>query len=376
MPRKAKNTERVGKIERVLNLVAFLLKQDEPVSWSVICSRVAGYGGEVDDRRSVPLPDGTARVAEQVATYGARTAFVASQRRFARDKDLLKSLGIPVEYVPHNSVDTGGYYIRRDSFFLPPAEATEEEQRVLACLHTTAALEGKNPVLGPLLSALQKLRFDDALGADHGAEENLPVAKLGAAEQAAVQGNLAALINAAQTRKTADFFYHSMHRDAVEERTVEPYGVFLREGRWYLIAFCKKRGETRMFRLDRIMTQVQVNRDNPGRPDFRRPRNFSLKKYLGARPWESGGGPEKLYDAEIEFDVKAWWMAREALSDASCRVRQKGEGAVVVLPVCREEPLVRWLLKWGPHAVVASPRRLRDLMVKTVNGIKERHMSH
>ena len=199
--------------------------------------------------------------------------------------------------------------------------------------------------------------------------------KLGAGEQPAGQGNLATLIDAAKMHKIVTFYYHSMHRDAVEERVVEPYGAFLREGKWYLVGRCAVRQAIRMFRLDRIMTGVQVSGDSPGQPDFRRPRGFRLKDYLGTSPWEKGPKAEtkKLYDATIEFDEEVSWMVCDSLAALDCRSRTKGGGVLVTLPVYREEPLVRWLLKFDAHAVVTSPKRLRDLLLKTVSDIRRRH---
>ncbi len=378
MTSRAKHTHRVGMVERTLNLVAFLLRQDEPVPWFVIQSQVGGYddeGAVEAPHRRAPLRDGSGRAAEETALYRAAKRSTAALRRFERDKELLKSLGIPIEYVPHNSADPGGYFIRRESFFLPPARLTSKERMILACLHTTAALDGSSPVLGALLSALQKLRFDEAPHENRPPDSRLPVFKLDAVARADVQDNLAVLIDAAKQHKRVTFFYHSMHRDAVEERTVEPYGVFLREGKWYLVGRCAVRQATRMFRLDRIMTQVEVNRQNPGRRDFQRPRNFRLKKYLNALAWETGPGPDakKLYDAKIVFSKEVWWMAREAVAGARFRMRAKDGSAVVTMPVYREEPLVRWLLKYGANVVVISPERLRNLIINTVKDIRKRH---
>jgi proteasome accessory factor B len=379
MAKRSASAQRVGKVERLLNLVAFLLKQEEPVPGLTIRAEVAGYG-EPDEPEGLSAhrahADGGAAVAEAATTYEVRACSVAGERRFERDKEILKSLGIPVEYIPRSSIHPGGYRITREACFLPRARLTAEERKILACLHTTAVLDGASPVLGALTSALQKLRFDEAADGDAPPRENLPIFRIGAAEQAAVQVDLSALIGAAKNRKTVAFRYHSMSRDAVEERMVEPYGVFLRAGKWYLVGRCAARRAVRMFRLDRMASQARVNEENPGQPDFERPRGFRLKKYLGSLSWESGPDPDakKLYDAEIAFDEDAWWMARDALEGSRCRAREENGGARVTVPVYREEPLVRWLLKFGAHAVVLSPPAFRNLVIDTVRGIRRRHV--
>jgi predicted DNA-binding transcriptional regulator YafY len=380
MTKKPKNSHRVSKVERLLNLVAFLLKQDEPMPWLVIRTQVVGYDEPAEEAADGARGRGggeAAMVHEPTAAYAVKSAKSSSagDRRFERDKGILKSLGIPVEYVPRNSIDPGGYYIPRESCFLPRVKLSGEERKILACLHTTAALDGASPVLGALTSALQKLRFDETL-LEEEAAVGLPIFRLGAAEQAGVQGNLAALIGAARLRKVVTFHYHSMHRDAVEERAVEPYGVFLRAGKWYVVGRDTVKQAVRMFRLDRILTQAAVNEENTGRPDFQRPKGFRLKKYVGSVTWESGPDPDSktLYDAEVAFDEEVWWMAREALAGSRYRVKRENGGAVVMMPVHREQPLVRWLLKYGAHAEVVSPKPLRDLMTETARDIRQRHI--
>ena len=46
--------------------------------------------------------------------------------------------------------------------------------------------------------------------------------------------------------------YHSASRDESTTRVVEPHQVITKDGHWYLDAYCRKAGDTRRFRVDRL----------------------------------------------------------------------------------------------------------------------------
>ena len=86
-------------IERILNLLAFLLTVDRPVTADEIRHTVAGYGQENDE---------------------------AWRRMFERDKDLLRSLGIPLEMRPTDAWEVEhGYVIPREDYSLPDPALTD-----------------------------------------------------------------------------------------------------------------------------------------------------------------------------------------------------------------------------------------------------------
>ena len=88
-------------IERLLNLLAFLLTVGRPVSADEIRRRVAGYDGSGDE---------------------------AFRRMFERDKDLLRNIGIPLEFTESDGWGfEHGYAIDPDNYRLPDPGLTDEE---------------------------------------------------------------------------------------------------------------------------------------------------------------------------------------------------------------------------------------------------------
>ena len=79
-------------IERVLNLLAFLLTVGRPVTADEIRHTVAGYDQDTDE---------------------------AFRRTFERDKDLLRQLGIPLRLAPTDAWEVEhGYVVPRDEYRL------------------------------------------------------------------------------------------------------------------------------------------------------------------------------------------------------------------------------------------------------------------
>src|SRR5690606_12993559 len=103
-------------IERLLNLLAFLLTTSRPVTADEIRRRVAGYGGSSDE---------------------------AFRRMFERDKDLLRRIGIPLELSEGNGWGIeAGYLIDPDAYRLPDPGLTDEERAALSLASRVVRLGG------------------------------------------------------------------------------------------------------------------------------------------------------------------------------------------------------------------------------------------
>jgi predicted DNA-binding transcriptional regulator YafY len=91
----------IPKTERILNLISFLLKSRQPVSWRRIRQEVEGYNDPAERDGSV-------------------------ERRFERDKPTLRELGIAVQHAPRLRRRGGGegYCIEPGSYFPPQVELT------------------------------------------------------------------------------------------------------------------------------------------------------------------------------------------------------------------------------------------------------------
>lgn len=75
---------------------------------------------------------------------------------------------------------------------------------------------------------------------------------------------------AAQKLRLADMCGGPMSHPDTQPRTVEPWGVFSRSGRWYIVGRCRSRDAGRTFRVA-CMDGVRVLGFPDGAPQFERP---------------------------------------------------------------------------------------------------------
>jgi predicted DNA-binding transcriptional regulator YafY len=312
------------KLVRRLSLVALLLsRRGQPVTAAEIRSRVEGY----------PL------MTEE-----------AFKRRFFEDRDELRRLGIEIraDQDPFSETSTELYSLPADAYYLEPVELDGEELAALAaCL---AVLEHRFAYSQPLRLALLSLaqgRPELLTEAEAPPLTVVPETR----EPAAALPKLQA---AAAERKTVEFEYYAITRDETMLRTVDPYGLQLVAGEWYLIAWDHLREDLRTFRLSRIRSKVKHHTKRPH--DFTPPADFDLATYRDRPAWQLA---EPRGSARIRVSpVMAWWVAAHW---AHCgAVEQLDDGAIVYeTPYADARPLLSWVLGLGDEAELLEPAELR-----------------
>ncbi|HWI00505.1 MAG TPA: WYL domain-containing protein, partial [Propionibacteriaceae bacterium] len=196
------------KTERILNLTICLLVSGRYLPKSRIREAVEGYHDLSD---------------------------AAFERTFERDKDELRSLGVPIEVGSFDPLfeDEPGYRILPSEFELPPIDLDAEEAAVIG---VAARVWQHASMAESTMSAIAKLR---AGGVEPDASQ------LGALEPSvqATEPAFEPLWHAVLHRIRVSFTY----RDGAR-RTLEPWGMTSARGRWYVIGRDIGRDAPRMFR--------------------------------------------------------------------------------------------------------------------------------
>jgi proteasome accessory factor B len=228
-------SERVDRTERLLNLVMCLMATHAAVSRSDIQRQIPGY------RESA-----------------SSTAF---ERMFERDKEELRSMGIPIETVFDVSGEVQGYRIPRDSYVLEGIDLTMAERAAIA----VAAQVWESAVIGPVAgTAIRKLEAVDSSSWS-------PAELTGSVQVTAADAALLPLMSAIRSDRTVSFGYRSPSDDQTRQRDVSPWGLRASSGRWFLIGFDEQRQAIRTFRVSRITGAVNVtakSRPHPPPVDF------------------------------------------------------------------------------------------------------------
>ena len=301
-------------VERILNLLAFLLTADRPVTADEIRMTVAGYDQSSD---------------------------AAWRRMFERDKDLLRELGVPLELRPTDGWEIEhGYVVPEDRYRLEDPGLTDEERTAL-WLASQVVRIGGGPS-GP--DALFKLGgtplevSGEPLAADLGQQQD-------------VLGDVFAAIG---ERRHLRFDYRS------KARRVAPYGLVHRRGHWYLVA--DDEGVAKAFRMDRI-GRVEAGATPAA---FERPADLDPGRLIPSAPWEAGGDD---LTAVVEFDAEvAWWARRQLVGDHSVDELEDGRIRASVM-VANPEAFLGWIIGFEDHAVIVSPPELRDRLLDRVEGV-------
>jgi predicted DNA-binding transcriptional regulator YafY len=305
------------KVERLVNLIALLLNTRRPLTVEEVRNTVPGYQQE---------------------------DYSSFKRMFERDKEELRSLGIPIErrFTDVWEVEEG-YLISKDRYYLPELDLTPDEMAALWIASQIVVEPG-----GRDEQALVKL----SLSGDGAADPSSPPwlrARLHLDSPALPQ-----ILEAVASRRRVKFRYKAVGQSKDVERTVDPYTLIHRQGAWYVAGHDHLRGEIRHFKLPRITSKVTFATRSGG-PDFEIPEGFSPDN-ITTEPWV---GEEVGVD--VAFSPRlAWWIEQSLGLEPT---GTWGDWTVVRVNVGDEEGFVSWVLGFGEDAVVRSPQRVRQAVV-------------
>lgn len=321
----------MNRTERLLDLITYLLNAREPVSWRKIKSH---FPEDYDDG-----------IEE------------SNQRKFERDKAELVSLGIPIDYQTGPEGTKEGYLIRKERLFLPELRFTPREFSLLMLGAEAVRRSEVFPYREPLETAMNKII------SQQNPVEPLPE-EIGITYDDASRGaaGRAALINriqdALERRKRLQIEYHSFSKDETTVRTVDPYGLIFRRGRWTLVGWDHLRQDLRSFVVDRIRS-LEVNPRRPGTPDFEIRPDFSLQQFKNQQPWEW----KRHAPLPVVLELSSHRL-NELLPQLG-NVKDLGGGRYE-LTVTNQDGLVSWVLWQRTDVRVISPPALRERIADTV----------
>lgn len=217
-------TERVDRAERLLNLVFALMATTHAVPRAVIRDQVPGYSEAPSDP--------------------------AFERMFERDKDELRSMGIPVETVLDDFGEVQGYRIVRDAYAMPAMDLTLEERSAIAVAAQVWGHAQVAPVAGTAVRKMQSVSVDPSSWSPSDLRGDVRLTTSDAA--------LLPLMSAIRASVQVVFDYRAPAADEAARRTVSPWRLVAREGRWMLIGFDHDREAQRTFRVSRMLGTVRV----------------------------------------------------------------------------------------------------------------------
>ena len=340
----AKDTE---KLIRQLSLISFLMANRRPVSALEIKQEVEGYSSMNED---------------------------AFARRFYADRAELESLGIAlkVDRPSEGFLESELYALPPENYYLPAIEFTDAE---LAALGTALTLlDGQFAYAEPLRLALQQVSWGRKSPLQNGDSAPVEMAMTASAGGRELSQRLAKIETAISRRKTIEFSYYTMERDATADRKVDPYHLVFRSGQFYLIGYSHERDAVRVFRLSRI--QGKVSYATKAEHDFTPPEDFDRRDYASRADWQMGA---TTGTAEIFLSDRVdWLIARDYGDYGTIRPAKKsdgapGKGSIFTTEYSSSRQLVAWLLGWRHNATVLGPEELAAEAKERRELLRSRH---
>lgn len=365
----------MSKSARWLELLAYLLAHRAPVKRQEIFAAVKGYGDPGDDD----------------------TVFESARRKFERDKDELRALGINIETVPlpHAAHDESqhGYRLAAGDFYLPYVEITAypvadrpypgiasiqltEDDLALLDRATARVVEHREfPLAEAAASARRKLAFD------------LPIAPLRVERilaepmSAETQRVLAVLQAAVANEQRIRCRYHSIGRDVESARGLLPHGLFFDWGHWYCVATEDGESEPKVFRVDRIRDAEIPPPTRAGAVDASLaampreallsrieafdqppPQRVNIRDYIRRPPWQLSRDEPVEVVVRIAYPESRWVEARglgERIGEPSNDGTQEFQ-----FQVRSRGPFLRWLLTLRDRATIVRPAEFSDALAE------------
>jgi proteasome accessory factor B len=309
------------KSERLVNLTIALLATGRWITKSEIYENIEGYSGEPD----------------------------AKERMFERDKEELRNLGIDIEVGTFDPLfeDEVGYRIRPENYRIQVSQLTPQQLALIS----SATQSWRGAILDSKASAgLTKLK---ALGF----ESDVDGIPINPHQVRNSDTNLAKVIDALALRKTISFDYRASD-NTDENRALEPYGVGTKNGFWYVAGNDLERRAVRLFRLDRVVSEVKEQ----GRgASYEIPEDFSMHDQLQSRTRKhvaqllvrKGKADRLRKHASVQESQDEWDSVKYQYSDM--------------------KDLIRDLLWHRDDVKVIGPTEVKESLMASLHSVQVRH---
>ncbi len=275
---------------------------------------------------------------------------VAFERKFERDKQELRDLGLEIETGTHDALGgVTGYRLLRTEVELPQIDLTVEEAAVIGL---AGQLWDHAGMAAETTTALAKLK---AIGNDF----DPSVLRMTEARLTAQEPTFDVVFDATSRRMPIAFEY-SRPQGEPTLRHLEPWGMTSFRERWYVGGYDRDRGEPRLFRLSRIVGAVLPDGE-PG--EYEVPEDADLKQVARAlHP------PEPDTSAVLRVTAgRAQSLRRHAVRID--RIDERTDEVEVAYAV--RSDIADDIVSYGPDVLVVSPAELRDAVVDRLRALAQ-----
>ncbi|MBT2287875.1 WYL domain-containing protein [Paenibacillus albidus] len=150
----------------------------------------------------------------------------------------------------------------------------------------------------------------------------------------------------------------------VSRRTLHPYGLVVKQGEWYLAAFCEEARELRSFKCSRIHTAQTLDEE------FRIPAEFSLMEYWSKQEQEFKMSKSSAEYYPVVIRLKAEKKARLTHLEIIQQIEEE-ESLLLTLNLYSYEYACEHMLSILEYAELREPAELREALKKKLSNLME-----
>ena len=277
--------------------------------------------------------------AEKLACH-----FEVSKRTIYRDIETLTLAQIPV-YSEKGRY--GGIGLIKNFTIDKSFLSQNEQNEILFALQSLNAVQySKNNITLTKLNSIFNRKADDWIEVDfsrYGENDSILFEKIK---------------NSILEKKVIKFIYFNT-KGKKSKRTVEPLKLWFKEKAWYLFAYCHKKKDIRQFKIARIKN-LELTCEH-----FER----ELKKEDLKNQNNVNGKGTKIV---IEVDKSQAYRVYDEFFEENIAKKENGNFEITI-EIFENEWLYGYLLSFGEHLKVLKPARIREILVKKVERMRENY---
>lgn len=143
----------------------------------------------------------------------------------------------------------------------------------------------------------------------------------------------------------------------VSERNIEPHVLALKQGLWYVYAYCRLRNTFRLFKVGRIQKIKNLSES------FTRRDLLDMKSVFEKWYDEVDEDIDLIIDKSVKADVEEWLGVDKVHVSPSGKIT-----ASTKLPI--DDYLTAKILSFGSKVKVENPKKLKDAVIKTAKSVE------
>ena len=269
--------------------------------------------------------------------------FEVSTRTIYRDIDALSGAGIPIYAETGRN---GGIYLM-NGFVLDKVVLSEEEkQEILTALQSINTIQSVNNS-----QTLQKLSAMFNINSENWLE--VAFSRWGDKEY---DNEKFELLKSAVIHGRNVKIHYAGSCDARSERIIQPLKLVYKAKAWYLKAYCTKKQDFRLFKLNRIL-EIEVMNET-----------FERRLY----PWQIDSSEGELNTITLRFPKEMAYRVYDEFDRTQVQRQENGD-LIASAKMPEDEWLTGFLLSFGTQVDIISPPCLKEVVAEQVRRMYEKY---